>query len=51
MARAAMIVLRRLPRKSSTTSAAKTAPSTRCSFTASVLVRMEPELSRCTSSS
>ncbi len=50
MASAAMSVLRALPRKRSTTSAASTAPSTRCSFTASTLVRIEPESSRTTRS-
>ena len=48
MAIAAMIVLRRLPRNSSTTSAARRAPRTRCSFTASTLVRIVAELSRTT---
>ena len=48
MASAAMIVLRRLPRNSSTTSAARSAPRTRCSFTASTLVRIVSELSRTT---
>ena len=51
MASAAMIVLRTLPRKMSTTSAAKSAPRTRCSLTASTLVRIDAELSRTTSSS
>ena len=40
IASAAMIVLRKLPRNSSTTSAASSAPSTRCSRTALTLVRV-----------
>ena len=47
---AAMIVLRTLPRKRKTTTAARSAPTTRCSFTPSTLVRMTPESSRTTSS-
>ena len=50
MARAAMIVLRKLPRKMSTTSDARIAPSTRCSRTASTLVRVLSMLSRMTCS-
>ena len=46
MASAAMMVLRRLPRKSSTMMAAKSAPRIRCSVTASVPVRMTAEPSR-----
>ena len=48
MASAAMRVLRGLPRKISTTSAAKRAPRTRCSLTAATLVRMAPDSSRTT---
>ena len=51
MASAAMTVLRQLPRKMSTITAAKTAPSTRCSLTASTLVRMDADSSRTTLSS
>ena len=43
---AAMIVERRLPRNSSTTSAASTAPITRCSSTCDADVRIWIELSR-----
>ena len=43
---AEMSVARPLPRKNSTTSAAKIEPRTKCSFTAPVLVRMISELSR-----
>ena len=50
MASAAMIVLRKLPRNSSTTSAASSAPRIRCSLTASTLVRVVSELSRMRSS-
>ncbi len=50
IASAAMIVLRTLPRKSSTTSAASSAPTTRCSLTAPMPVRITAELSRTTSS-
>ncbi len=50
MASAAMIVLRRLPRKISTTSEARMAPSTRCSRTALTLVRVVSVLSRMTDS-
>ena len=46
---AAMIVLRTLPRKKNTTTAASSAPTTRCSFTASTLVRMTFDSSRTTS--
>jgi hypothetical protein len=50
MATAAMMVLRKLPRKRSTMMAAKTAPKIRCSVTASIPVRMMAEPSRWTSS-
>ena len=50
IAMAAMNVLRRLPRNSSTTSDARTAPSPRCSFTAPTLVRVVSVLSRMTDS-
>jgi hypothetical protein len=46
IARAAMMVLRRLPRNTKTTRAAKMAPRIRCSRTAATLVRMVRELSR-----
>ena len=51
MASAAMIVLRQLPRKMSTITAAKNAPRTRCSLTALTLVRIEADSSRTTFSS
>ena len=47
---AAITVERRLPRNSSTTSAASSAPSTRCSSTCDAEVRICTELSRTTSS-
>ena len=50
MARAAMMVDRTLPRKSSTMMAANSAPRIKCSVTASVPVRTTAEPSRCTSS-
>ena len=46
IATAAMIVLRRFPRKKKTMTAARRAPSTRCSLTASTLVLMTPDSSR-----
>ncbi len=46
---AAMIVERKLPRNSNTTSAARPAPITRCSSTSSADVRICNELSRTTS--
>jgi hypothetical protein len=49
MAMAAMTVDRMLPRKTSTTMAARMAPMMRCSMTASALVRIDWELSRTTS--
>ena len=48
IASAAMNVLRALPRNTSTISAAKSAPKTKCSLTAFKLVRMTCELSRTT---
>ena len=51
MASAAMIVLRTLPRKMSTMTAAKNAPRTRCSLTALTLVRIDADSSRTTLSS
>ncbi len=50
IASAAISVLRKLPRNSSTTSDASSAPSTRCSRTASTLVRVVSVLSRMTDS-
>ena len=50
IASAAMMVLRKLPRKRSTTSEARIEPKTRCSLTASTLVRVVSVLSRMTSS-
>ena len=46
---AAIRVLRALPRNKSTTTAASSAPRTKCSFTAPTPVRMGAELSRTTS--
>ncbi len=50
IASAAMTVERTLPRNTSTTSAARSAPTARCSFTASTLLRVASVLSRTTSS-
>ena len=46
MAMAAMMVVRQLPRKTSTITAAKKAPRTRCSLTALTLVRIDADSSR-----
>ena len=51
MAIAAMIVERRLPRKSSTTTAARIEPTTRCSSTLSIDASMNSDWSRTTRSS